>query len=192
MNFSDIADRLKQFPVAVGCAGVLLLLVVVVFLRGGVASELSMRESELSSRIRTIETNIKNSKGLKQHLEKLNSMVDEVKALLFKRHERAVNVNFFYDLEDKAEVTIVRITQLPDPDPIYAKGGARALDLHSTLVYSINVNGSFSDVLNFLQKIEQVDHLMRVADFQMSRKVSELGEASIDARLRVLVLARKS
>lgn len=192
MNFSDIVDRLKQYPIAVACAAIFLLSIFHIFLRGGVASELSIKEAELSSRIRTIEGNIKNAKDLKQNTEKLTSMVEEINYLLFNRYERAVNVNFFYGLEGKADVVISNITQLPDPDPVYAKGGARALDLHSTLVYNINLSGSFWNILNFLHQIQQVDHLIRVADFQVSRDGNELGGASADARLRVLVLARKN
>lgn len=191
MNFSVIIDKLKQYPTAVICTVLLLIFVVVIFLRGGVASELSIKEADLNSRIRTIDENIKNSKNLRQETEKLNTMVEVIESSLFNRYERAININFFYGFEEKAGVVISNIIQLPQPAPIYADGGARALQLHSTLVYNINLSGSFSNLLEFLYELERVDPLIRVADLQVSRAGDELGGSSVDARLRVLVLAEK-
>ena len=191
MNFSVIIDKLRQYPVAVICAVILLLLVFIVFLRGSVTSELSVQESDLNSRIRTISENIKNAKGLKQDTEKLDAMVEQIDLSLFNRYERAININFFYGLEDMAGVVISNIGQLSESDAIYAKGGARKLELYSTLVYSINVSGSFSNILKFLYELDRVDPLIRVAEFNVSREGGVLGGANVDARLRVLVLAKK-
>jgi hypothetical protein len=191
MNFSVIIDKLRQYPVAVICAVILLLLVFIVFLRGSVTSDLSVQESDLNSRIRTISENIKNAKGLKQDTEKLDAMVEQIDLSLFNRYERAININFFYGLEDMAGVVISNIGQLSESDAIYAKGGARKLELYSTLVYSINVSGSFSNILKFLYELDRVDPLIRVAEFNVSREGGVLGGANVDARLRVLVLAKK-
>ena len=191
MNFSVIIDKLRQYPVAVICAVILLLLVFIVFLRGSVTSDLSVQESDLNSRIRTISENIKNAKGLKQDTEKLDAMVEQIDLSLFNRYERAININFFYGLEDMAGVVISNIGQLSESDAIYAKGGARKLELYSTLVYNINVSGSFSNILKFLYELDRVDPLIRVAEFNVSREGGVLGGANVDARLRVLVLAKK-
>ena len=191
MNFSVIIDKLRQYPVAVICAVILLLLVFIVFLRSSVTSELSVQESDLNSRIRTISENIKNAKGLKQDTEKLDAMVEQIDLSLFNRYERAININFFYGLEDMAGVVISNIGQLSESDAIYAKGGARKLELYSTLVYNINVSGSFSNILKFLYELDRVDPLIRVAEFNVSREGGVLGGANVDARLRVLVLAKK-
>ena len=191
MNFSVIIDKLRQYPVAVICAVILLLLVFIVFLRGSVTSDLSVQESDLNSRIRTISENIKNAKGLKQDTEKLDAMVEQIDLSLFNRYERAININFFYGLEDMAGVVISNIGQLSESDAIYAKGGARKLELYSTLVYNINVSGSFSNILKFLYELDRVDPLIRVTEFNVSRGGDVLGGANVDARLRVLVLAKK-
>lgn len=191
MKISNITDILKQYPIAVICAVLLVAFGVVIFLRGGVTSDLSVKESDLNSRIRTIEENIKNANNLGQDTEDLLAIVEKMNSLLFDRYERAINISFFYEFEDKAGVVISDITQLPQEDPIYADGGARKLSLHSTLVYNINLSGSFENVLKFLYEVERVDPLIRVADFQISREGNELGGASVDARLRLIVMAKK-
>lgn len=189
MNFSIITDKLKQYPLAVICSVLLVFCVVVIFLRGGVASELDLKESELSSRIRTINENIKSSNNLEQDTEDLTIIVEKIKSLLFERYERAINISFFYEFEEKAGVVVSNISQLPQPDPIYAEGGPRDLNLHSTLVYNISISGPFLNILRFLYEMDRADPLIRVADFQVARSGGELTEGSFDARLRVLVLA---
>jgi hypothetical protein len=191
MKVSKITDIFKQYPLAVICSVLLLLCAVVIFLRGGVNSELSIEEADLTSRIRTIDQNIESSKDLEQDTEDLKVIVEKMKSLLFVRYERAINISFFYEFEDKAGVIISNISQLPQPDPIYADGGPRKLDLHSTLVYNITLSGSFSNVLKFLYEINRADPIIRVADFQVSRTGNEMGGESVDARLRVLVMAEK-
>lgn len=191
MNSYGIIEKIKQYPVALACGVILALFVLISFTRSSVVSELTVQEAELNSRLRTIEENIKNSKNLKEDKETIDAMVDQVNSLLFNPYERAININFFYGLEDRSGVVISNIAQLPDPDGIYAEKGARKLNLYSTLVYNINVNGSFSNILRFLYELDRVDPIIRVADFYVAREQEELGGASVDARLRVLVLAKK-
>lgn len=191
MNISGITDKLKEYPIAVISAVLLLIFGGLIFLRGGIAEELSVKESDLNARIRTIEANVKNSNNIKQDTEDLNVIVDQINSSLFDRYERAINVSFFYEFEDKADVVISNISQLPQPDPIYDDNGPRTLELHSTLVFNITLGGSFQSVLKFLHEIDRVDSLMRVADFQVSRS-GELGGESVDARLRILVMAKKN
>lgn len=191
MNSYGIIEKIKQYPVALACGVILALFVLISFTRSSVVSELTVQEAELNSRLRTIEENIKNSKNLKEDKETIDAMVDQVNSLLFNPYERAININFFYGLEDRSGVVISNIAQLPDPDAIYAEKGARKLNLYSTLVYNINVNGSFSNILRFLYELDRVDPIIRVADFYVAREQEELGGASVDARLRVLVLAKK-
>lgn len=191
MKASEITDKLRQYPLAVICTAVIVACLVVIFLRGDIAADLSVKESDLTSRIRTIDQNVENSKNLKQDTEALATIVERMDSLLFQRFERAINISFFYEFEERAGVVISNISQLPQPDPIYAEGGPRKLDLHSTLVFNITLSGSFSDVLTFLYEIDRAEPMIRVADFQVSRSQGELGGESVDARIRLIVLANK-
>lgn len=189
MKASVITDKLKEYPLAVICVVVIAVCVVVIFLRGGVAAELSAKEAKLDSRIQTINKNVENAKDLEQDTEDLATIVDKVHSLLFERYERAININFFYEFEEKADVVISNISQLPQSDPIYSDGGPRQLELHSTLVFNLTMSGSFPDVLGLLYEINRADPVIRVADFQVNRNNSGVIDGNIDARLRVLVLA---
>jgi hypothetical protein len=186
---SKFTDKLRQYPLVVFCAVVIIISGAVIFLRGGLASELALKEADLTSRIRTIDQNVENSENLERDTEELAAVVEQMNSLLFNRYERAVNVSFFYEFEDKADVVISDMSQLPQPDPIYSEEGPRELELHSTLVFDIALGGSFSDVLTFLYEIDRAEPIIRVADFDVSRSERELAGDNTIGRMRLIVMA---
>ncbi|MDQ8193045.1 hypothetical protein QEH59_01315 [Coraliomargarita sp. SDUM461004] len=182
---------LKQYPLAVLCVVVSLACCLAIILRGGAGEALIAQEADLNSRIRTIDQNVKNSKNLTNEVGEVQALVEQIESRLFNRDQRAVNINFFYSLEDQVDVRISNIGQMPAGDPIYTKGGPRELKLHSTIGYNISVNGAFDDILAFMYELHRVEPLIRVADFQVADS-SRKGDSNIlEARLRVIVLAEK-
>jgi hypothetical protein len=183
---------IKEYPLAVFCALVILFCVGFLILRGDATLELSAQELDLNSRIRTIDQNLKNSKNLLSDVEEVNRLVEQIEARLFNREQRAVNINFFYDLEDRFDVKINNISQSTSTDSSYATGGPRELKLHSTIGYDISLNGKFDGILTFLYELDRVSPFIRVADFQVgggNRRANNPGV--LDARLRLVVLAVK-
>jgi len=186
---NKIVRYLKNYPVAVLCFVVILICGLVIFIRGDVNIELNAKEAELNSRIRTIDRNVKNSKNLKEEVDEVKLLVDQIESRLFNRDQRAVNINFFYALEDRLGVRISNIGQMPAGDPIYSKGGPRELKLHSTIGYNISVTGQFDEILLFMYELHRVDPLIRVADFQIADSGRQGASGALEARLRVIVLA---
>ena len=162
-------------------------------LRGGVVDELTMQETELMARIQAIDTNVKNSNNLEQDLQILQRDSDLIRQRLFKRDQRAVNIDFFYSFEDQLDVVISEVSQLSVEDPALAKGGPNALKQYSTIAYNIKVAGTFQEILELLHAIHQADAFIRVADFQVRVGTNQERKAEhLSAQLRVIVLAEKS
>lgn len=193
MNPSEKMIRtLKAYPLAVLSVLVFLICSAAILLRAGAVADLSVHEADLNLRIRTIDQNVRNANNLDKDFEEIKRLVDQIEARLFKRDQRAVNINFFYALENRLNVRILNISQMPNEDSLYAKGGARELKLHSTITYNISLNGNFEDVLLFLYELQRVDPLIRVVDFQIAKdNAQEADEECLDARLRLIVLAKK-
>ena len=193
MNPSEKMIRtLKAYPLAVLSVLVFLICSAAILLRAGAVADLSVHEADLNLRIRTIDQNVRNANNLDKDFEEIKRLVDQIEARLFKRDQRAVNINFFYALENRLNVRILNISQMPNEDSLYAKGGARELKLHSTITYNISLNGNFEDVLLFLYELQRVDPLIRVVDFQITKdNAQEADEEYLDARLRLIVLAKK-
>lgn len=187
---NQVIRILKSYPLAILCVLVILVCAVIIFLRGDIASELSAKEDDLNVRILTIDRNIKNAKNLKEDVDELQSYIDQINGRLFNRDQRAVNINFFYAMEDQLDVRISNISQMSDEDEIYAKGGSRELKLYSTISYDISVDGQFGDILEFLYELQRVDSFIRVVSVQLGdagRSEGQTGE--LQARIRLVVLA---
>jgi len=193
MNPSEKMIRtLKAYPLAVLSVLVFLICSAAILLRAGAVADLSVHEADLNLRIRTINQNVRNANNLDKDFEEIKRLVDQIEARLFKRDQRAVNINFFYALENRLNVRILNISQMPNEDSLYAKGGARELKLHSTITYNISLNGNFENILLFLYELQRVDPLIRVVDFQIAKdNAQEADEECLDARLRLIVLAEK-
>jgi hypothetical protein len=190
---NKIIRTLKEYPLAMFCVIVAFICGVLIFLRGGAAVELTAQEADLNSRILKIDQNAKNAKGLTPEVVEIQQLVQQIESKLFDRQERAVNINFFYSLEDRLEVRISNIDQEPSGGVIYEKGGVRELKLHSTIGYSISVNGQFDEILTFLYELSRVDPLIRIANCRIT-KSNDQGDSKggLGARLRVAVLAVKN
>lgn len=185
-----IIERLRQYPVAVLGAVVLLIFAGITFLRGDVVNELSAKETELVARIRTINDNVKNSKNLEQDVESLQGYVAVIDERLFSRDERSINTNFFYSFEDKLDILISDVSQLSTEDPALAKGGPNELSLYSAIVYEVTVSGTFQEIIGFMYEIQKVDTLMRIANFQVDVGKGKGGEpGALLGKLSVVVLA---
>ncbi len=192
MSTNTLVDRLKRYPLAVICAVVLLVCLVLMFLRGSVVSELEGVEAELNARIHTIEQNSVNSKGLEAQVNTLESEVSDLDSRLFDPSEVGINTKFFYSFEKLEDVLITGVSQLPVDDAVLTAGGPHELNLYSALVYEVSLEGSFAQLLSFMHSLHTVDPLIRVADFQISSvKKSKSDEETLAAKLRVLVLAYK-
>lgn len=188
-NDNPLMRILKEYPAAVICFIIALVCGGLIFMRGDVASELSVKEEDLHKRMRIISKNSKNAKDLKAEIDEIKLLVDQIDARLFNRDQRAVNINFFYDLENRFKVQMSTVSQVQDPDATFAKGGARELKLYSTIAYSIALSGSFEDILSFLYELYRVDAVVRISNCHISAGSSKTEGDDLVARLRILVLA---
>jgi hypothetical protein len=191
MNLSKILDEVKSRPLAVVCGVLALVFALLIFFRGGIGDELAQQEMELTKRLGTIDRNAKASVNLKEEVEQLGGMVEQVETHLFDRDERAVNINFFYGFEDLVDVVISNLSQRLEPDQIYRSGGPRELKLHSTLVFNLSVEGSFENILLFCYELYRADPHIRVADLNVGAGSREAESGTLTATLRVIVLSEK-
>ena len=187
-----IIDKLKEYPVAVISALVFIGCAVVVFMRGDLVAELSLRETELIAQIRTINDNVIDSRNLEQDVESLQGYVAAIDERLFNRNERSINTNFFYSFEDKLDIIIADVSQLRIEEPTLIKGGPNELSLYSGIVYEIRVGGTFQEILGFMYEIQQVDALMRIANFEVYAATAQrAAPEALLAKLHVVVLAEQ-
>ena len=167
MNFDFILDKLKTYPLAIFCFTVGFVCLVLLYLRSGIVDELSVKETDLTSELRKIEENVKNSKNLDQHRSEMEALVEEIDARLFREGERASNLNFFYELEEAQDFSYGSLNQRGAESAIYRKGGARPLNEFSTMVFSISLEASFERILRIMHTLETSYPVIRVGSFDL-------------------------
>lgn len=189
---NQIMQKLKQYPIAILGVVVLLVCVGFIFLRGGVVEELTTKEEELTGRLRTISSNVKNSKDLEKHVEMVDTYVASIDERLFSRKQRAINTDYFYSFEDDLDILISDVNQNSAEDASLIAGGPNELKLYSAISYDVQVSGRFQDLLEFLYEIDNADALMRVAEYEVSAAMAPASSvAGLAAKLRIVVLAEK-
>lgn len=190
MNADLILEKLKTYPLAILCAVLGLICFVVLYLRSGLVSDLSIRETELSAQLRVIEENVKNSANLQSHLDEVLSLAEAVDTRLFYPEQRAININFFYNIEKQYDITFSAMN-LQGAAPIYSKGGTRELSLYSTMVYSLAMTAPFEKFVELMEGLEASDPLIRIGSFRLSHAGGEAELDSVNGALSVMILSAK-
>ena len=179
-----------RYPVALICAGLIVICVVVFFWRGGVGEALSLREQELQARVRVIEGNAKEAKGLESDVEKIETLVQQVEGRLFQPEARAENKDSFYSFEDAFDVVISGVRQLSEEPAAMRTGGLHELKLHGVIVYELVVIGEYAAILRFIDGIYRAKPIMRISDFKISEsKASGSRGEPLTFAFRVYVMA---
>lgn len=189
MNLEFILEKLKTYPLAICCSIIGVACLVVLYARSGIVDELSIKEADLASEIQAIKENIKNSKSLAQHVEEMEALAEEIDARLFRKDERAVNLNFFYEFEEDQNVSYGSLNQRGAGSAIYRKGGARPLKEYSTMVFSISLQDSFEKILRIMHALETSRPLIRVGSFDLKGTGNFSSMDQAEATMRVIILA---
>jgi hypothetical protein len=189
MNPDFILNKLKTYPLAICCFTMGFVCLVFLFLRSGIVDELSVKEVDLNSEIRAIEENVKNSRNLAQHVSEMEALAEEIDTRLFKKDERAVNLNFFYEFEEDQNISYQSLKQQPGGSAIYKKGGARQLKEFSTMVFTLSLQAPFEKILRTMHALETARPLIRVGSFDLQGADGASNPDLANVTMRVIILA---
>ena len=185
----QIFGYLKKYPLAITCLVIFAAGGALSFVRGGQIADLAVEEESLNARQRVIERNVRNASDLKDDLEQVQAAVEVMQSRLFRRDERAVNANFFYDMEDLFDVRISQIKQQAEGYPFYAQDGIHELKLHSTIVYSIGLVGQMESILSFVHQLKEVDPFIRVVNLRLVSGNQNAVAGNLECSLTLVVLS---
>lgn len=186
---SQVSGILKKYPLAIICFVIFVTGGVLTSMRGGQLTELENEEQELNARDRVIKRNVRNAIGIKEELERVQTVVEAMQSKLFRREERAVNANFFYDMETPFDVRITQISQQGGDHRFYTQGGIHELKLHSTTVFSIGLVGQIENILSFVHQLKEVDPFVRVTNISLAMGNQNQGAGFLQCSLSLVVLS---
>ena len=191
MDVQLILAKIKQYPIAVGGGVLVLVMLVLLYFRGGNVPALNERYDQLKAEIAVISANRDHAAGLEEDVEAVNALLETVDDELLVRDQRAINVNFFYELEESMPVRLISVNQL-DPAPEGGRGPKppNALTHYEVVTFTLVAEGTFEEMLNFLYELRTGDKLLKVRDL-VALPSGEGGPDQLSVELTIQGLGKK-
>jgi Tfp pilus assembly protein PilO len=120
---------------------------------------------------------------LREALAQTRTAVTRIERNLVQESNLADNLGYFYQLEERTQTRIRGLNQLNTSGP---KEGSRAA--YKAIPYSMEVSGSYEQVMNFLQSLESGARLVKVRSFSFRRAAA--GSATVVLQLDIALLGK--
>ncbi|MDI1250990.1 MAG: hypothetical protein PSV13_19165 [Lacunisphaera sp.] len=153
MTSADLLVLIKKHPIGFACGVVCLACAALLYFRGGKTEEYRAEYDAKSTEATRILANVRNSEKLPTQVAEIQVLAKEMESRLVRSGQLAVNLQYFYKLEAETEVKLVDVRQGNPP-----KGQK---SLYAGIPFTVTVQGSFKQVLAFLQKLENGPHFCR-------------------------------
>lgn len=199
MTFLTIFEYLKKNYVIALSAVIALVCLGVHYIRGEQVMRLAADYDDLTVRHTRILKNLKHASEIDADLDEIESLMEDVDSRLFNPEDLATNQRYFYEIESSSGAKIASIRQIVKPLPS-GKGSQKARkkaarSRFQELVYDIELRGSYSEILNFMRKVEGGD-AFAVLDGLILSSSSVAGNSSEKRNLKmkfsVSVMGRKA
>ena len=168
MTNQELVALLKKHPISFGCGALSLAFAVALYLRvdeiPGAEAELGLKSADGDR----IALNIQYSTQLREHTDAMASFTKEVENRLVRPTQLGTNTQYFYKLEGKTGVKIVDLRQTA-ATAAPAKGAKNA---YVAVPFTVSVQGSLPQILDFLRQLENGAHYCRVLTASFSGTAS--------------------
>ncbi len=155
MTSADLVALLKKHPVSFACLLLCLAAGVGIYLRyGNILASQNELESK-SAEVAKMTANIRNATGLAEQVAEIQGHTKELEARLLKASQLAVNLQYFYKLETENEVKLIDVRQNALPRSTKATA-------YIGVPFTVSVQGSYTQVMNFLNRLQNGRHLCRI------------------------------
>lgn len=161
MTSADLMVLVKKQPIGFGAIVVCIALGGVLYFRSSQIDALQSDFDEKSARATKIISNVSSSKNLPEQVQEIQATTKELESRLIRGGQLAINLQYFYKLEAETEVKLVDVR--PNNAP---KNSATA---YVGIPFALVVQGSFKQVMVFLNRLENGRHFCRVINATFNR-----------------------
>lgn len=171
MTTADLIAKIKKQPVGFACGIVCLLCLGWLYYRSGAIDQRQQEYDAKAAEAATMISNVSLSKSLPTEVAELQAATKELESRLVRAGQLALNQQYFYRLEAETDVKLLDVRPNTPPKPKANYVG---------IPYNVNVQGSYKNVMNFLQRLENGRAFCRIyiANFTKAAGSSEGGAPS--------------
>jgi Tfp pilus assembly protein PilO len=172
MNIDSIKTLARKNPLGSSAALFSILLIIVVYFRHGALQSTEAVLGEKAAEGERLKSNVTYSTNMAEHLAQITAANDAVSKRLVRSSELAINLQYFYKIEAETGVKLGDLQQQASTPSKDAPKGA-----YTTVPYSARLEGSFTNILMFLRRLEQGWYYSRI----ISASVETSGGDGADA-----------
>lgn len=151
MTTDDLLAMIKKQPVGFACAMLCLICGGLLYFRSDKIAENQAEYEAKSAQAARILDNVRNSEKLPAQVAEIEVLSKEMESRLVHASQLAVNLQYFYKLEAETEVKLIDVRQNALPK-------AAGKTLYAGIPFNVAVQGTFKQVMSFLQKLENGPH----------------------------------
>ena len=178
MTSTDLVALFKKHPIGVGCGLVSIICAVLLYVSSGNIADSQGELEKSSAEAAKMIANVRNAKGLPEQVAEIQGLSKEMEARLMKAGQLAVNLQYFYKLETENEVKLVDVRQNAFPRNIKT--------LYAGVPFNVSVQGSFTHVTNFLNRLQNGRHFCRIISASYTKISDASGDISLALSLELL------
>jgi Tfp pilus assembly protein PilO len=168
----DIKALLKKRPIVSLAIVMVFFAILLHYFRSGRADELKLEMTARAAVEDRVRSNVANAQNLESQLAAASQAVVDLRKRLMNPADVAQNLQVFYEIESASQVKAdIARGQISAADP---KKPANFTAIPTTM----NVSGSYAQLLDFLRRVEGSPYLIRLNDWAIRSGASEEGEAS--------------
>jgi len=176
-----IVLTLKKHPLGFSAFGLVVLMLIGIYVRSGSKEDLTLELEEVTAQGQRLKNNLRYSIDLGDQLAAINAATMEITDRAISPAALATNLQYFYRLESDLGV---EYTDLRQGVPPVAAAGATYLFVS----YSVSVQGTYSQLLDFIRRLESGSLFVRFKTINLTPG-RNVGESAEDATNPVLVLS---
>lgn len=158
MTTDELMTVVKRNPIGFGCAALSLALIVAIYFRSGAIPETDAQLQQKSAEAERYALNIKNAVQLPEQVERIAAANKAIEGRMVHVNQLAINQQYFQVLRRDTGVNLVDFRQATMSANV-VKGGKTA---YMPVAFSLVVQGTLPQTLNFLRALENGTHYCRV------------------------------
>lgn len=165
MSKDELVALIKKNPISVGCGVLALALGVGLYFRADAIPEAEAERDQKTAEADRLTINVKNSEKLKEQLEELAAAGKTIESRMVRVNQLGTNTQYFYKIFADTGVKPVDSPRQNTTAANMPKGGKTAF---ISVSFSLSVQGSMSQILDFLRQLESGTHYCRVMSATLS------------------------
>lgn len=181
MTTQELVAVIKKNPISFGCALVSCALIGAIYFRSDKIPEAETVLGQKSAESERLRLNVQYSAQLKEQFDAVVSSNKDIDARIVRASQLGTNTQYFYKVETETGVKIIDLRQTTAATVAKPAKGS-----FIPVTFSVSVQGSLNQLLDFLRQLENGAHYCRVLTVTCSGSSPRSGPLTLALSLELL------